>query len=104
MTSKIASVRQALALGPRLQLRQPLLVGAAGAVVGDDDAGGRRGDNVAGGILSSLTVTSLPEALRFMARSRMVVYSLILLLVLRYTNVLNLANLKRMMRRPKVNR
>lgn len=56
-------------------------------------------DNVAGGILSSLTVTSLPEALRFMARSRMVVYSLILLLVLRYSNVLNLANLKRMMRR-----
>jgi len=56
-------------------------------------------DNVAGGILSSLTVTSLPEALRFMARSRMVVYSLILLLVLRYTNVLNLANLKRMLRR-----
>jgi len=56
-------------------------------------------DNVAGGILSSLTVTSLPEALRFMARSRMVVYSLILLLVLRYTKVLNLANLKRMMMR-----
>jgi len=56
-------------------------------------------DNVAGGILSSLTVTSLPEALRFMARSRMVVYSLILLLVLRYSNVLNVANLKRMMRR-----
>jgi len=56
-------------------------------------------DNVAGGILSSLAVTSLPEALRFMSRSRMVVYSLILLLVLRYTNVLNLAYLKRMMRR-----
>jgi len=56
-------------------------------------------DSVAGGILSSLAVTSLPEALRFMARSRMLVYSLILLLVLRYTNVLNLANLKRIMRR-----
>lgn len=56
-------------------------------------------DNVAGGILSSLAVTSLPEALRFMARSRMVVYSLILLLVLRYTNALNLANLRRIMRR-----
>jgi len=56
-------------------------------------------DKVAGGILSSLMVTSLPEALRFMARSRMVVYSLVLLLVLRYTNVLNLAYLKRMMRR-----
>jgi len=56
-------------------------------------------DNVAGGILSSLAVTSLPEALRFMARSRMVVYSLILLLVLRYSNVLTLANLKRSMRR-----
>ena len=59
-------------------------------------------DNVAGGMLSSLAVTSLPEALRFMARSRMVVYSLILLLVLRYTNALNLASLKRIIwrRRP----
>ena len=59
-------------------------------------------DNVAGGMLSSLAVTSLPEALRFMARSRMVVYSLILLLVLRYTKALNLANLKRIIwrRRP----
>ena len=56
-------------------------------------------DSVAGGIVSSLAVTSLPEALRFMARSRMVVYSLILLLVLRYSNWLNFANLKRMLRR-----
>jgi branched-chain amino acid transport system permease protein len=56
-------------------------------------------DRVTGGLLSSLAVTSLPEALRFMARSRMVVYSLILLLVLRYTKVLTLENLKRMLRR-----
>ena len=56
-------------------------------------------DSVAGGIVSSLAVTSLPEALRFMARSRMVVYSLILLLVLRYSRLLNIANLKRTLRR-----
>ena len=56
-------------------------------------------DSVAGGIVSALAVTSLPEALRFMARSRMVVYSLILLLVLRYSNWLNFANFKRLTRR-----
>ena len=55
--------------------------------------------NVTGGILSSLAVTSLPEVLRFMARSRMVVYSLILLLLLRYTKVLQVENLRRWMRR-----
>jgi branched-chain amino acid transport system permease protein len=55
--------------------------------------------NVAGGILSSLAVTSLPEVLRFMARSRMVVYSLILLLLLRYTKVLQVENFKRWIRR-----
>lgn len=55
--------------------------------------------NVAGGIVSALAVTSLPEALRFMARSRMVVYSIILLLMLRYTKVLEYENLKRLYRR-----
>jgi hypothetical protein len=55
--------------------------------------------NVTGGILSSLAITSLPEVLRFMARSRMVVYSLILLLLLRYTKVLQVENLRRWLRR-----
>ena len=55
--------------------------------------------NAAGGILSSFAVTSLPEALRFMARSRMVVYSIILLVMLRYTKVLEIENLKRLIRR-----
>ena len=52
-----------------------------------------------GGILSSFAVTSLPEALRFMVRSRMVVYSIILLLMVRYTKVLQIENLKRIIRR-----
>jgi branched-chain amino acid transport system permease protein len=56
-------------------------------------------NNVAGGILSSLAVTSLPEFLRFMARSRMVVYSIILLVILRYYKVLEFENLKRLVRR-----
>ncbi len=56
-------------------------------------------DNVTGGLVSSLAVTSLPEVLRFMERSRMVVYSIILLLMLRYTKVLEIENLKRLLRR-----
>jgi len=55
--------------------------------------------NVTGGILSALAVTSLPEALRFMTRSRMIVYALILLLMLRYTKVLDIENLKRLAQR-----
>jgi branched-chain amino acid transport system permease protein len=55
--------------------------------------------NVGGGILSSFAVTSLPEALRFMVRSRMVVYSIILLLMVRYTKVLEIENFKRIIRR-----
>ncbi len=55
--------------------------------------------NVAGGILSSFAVTSLPEALRFMARSRMVVYSVILLVMLRHSKALEIENLKRLTRR-----
>jgi len=55
--------------------------------------------NVAGSILSSFAVTSLPEALRFMARSRMVVYAIILLLTVRYSKVLEIENFKRLYRR-----
>jgi branched-chain amino acid transport system permease protein len=55
--------------------------------------------NVAGSILSSFAVTSLPEALRFMARSRMVVYAIILLLTVRYSKVLEIENFKRLFRR-----
>ena len=55
--------------------------------------------NVAGGIVSAFAVTSLPEALRVLARSRLVVYSIILLLMLRYTKELELENLKRLWRR-----
>lgn len=55
--------------------------------------------NVTGGILSALAVTSLPEVLRFMTRSRMIVYALILLLMLRYTKVLDIENLKRLAQR-----
>ena len=56
-------------------------------------------DNVTGGLLSSLAVTSLPEVLRFMVRSRMVVYSVILLLMLRYSKSLGIDNLKRLLLR-----
>ena len=55
--------------------------------------------SVTGGILSAFAITSLPEALRFMARSRMIVYALILLLMLRYTKVLDVANLQRLVQR-----
>jgi len=55
--------------------------------------------NVAGSILSSFAVTSLPEALRFMARSRMVVYAIILLVMVRYSKVLEIENFKRLFRR-----
>jgi branched-chain amino acid transport system permease protein len=55
--------------------------------------------NVAGGIVSAFAVTSLPEVLRVLARSRLVVYSIILLLMLRYTKELELENLKRLWRR-----
>jgi len=55
--------------------------------------------SVTGGILSAFAITSLPEALRFMARSRMIVYALILLLMLRYTKVLDIANLQRLVQR-----
>lgn len=44
--------------------------------------------NVTGAVLSSLAVTALPEILRFMARSRMVIYSLVLLLIIRYSKQL----------------
>lgn len=55
--------------------------------------------NVTGGILSAFAVTSLPEALRFMERGRMVVYAIILLLVLRYSRILTVENLRRIARR-----
>lgn len=55
--------------------------------------------NVTGGILSAFAVTSLPEVLRFMERGRMVVYAVILLLVLRYSRVLTVENLRRIARR-----
>jgi branched-chain amino acid transport system permease protein len=55
--------------------------------------------SVTGGILSAFAVTSLPEALRFMTRYRLIVYALILLLMLRYTKVLNIENLQRLARR-----
>ncbi|MDI6600762.1 MAG: branched-chain amino acid ABC transporter permease [Thermoanaerobacteraceae bacterium] len=45
--------------------------------------------SVPGAILSSLAVTALPEILRFMARSRMVIYSLVLLLIIRYSKQLS---------------
>ena len=50
--------------------------------------------NVVGGVLSAFAVTSLPEALRFMERGRMVVYAIILLLVLRYSRILTVENLR----------
>lgn len=40
--------------------------------------------NVTGAIISSVVVTSLPEVLRFMARSRLLIYSLVLLTYLRF--------------------
>jgi branched-chain amino acid transport system permease protein len=55
--------------------------------------------SVTGGILSAFAVTSLPEALRFMTRYRLIVYALILLLMLRYTKVLTPENLQRLARR-----
>jgi len=55
--------------------------------------------SVTGGILSAFAVTSLPEALRFMTRYRLIVYALILLLMLRYTKVLNPENLQRLAER-----
>jgi branched-chain amino acid transport system permease protein len=55
--------------------------------------------NVTGGILSAFAVTSLPEVLRFMERGRMVVYAVILLLVLRYSRILTMENLRRIVRR-----
>jgi branched-chain amino acid transport system permease protein len=55
--------------------------------------------NVTGGILSALAVTSLPEVLRFMTRYRLIVYALILLLMLRYTKVLNIENVRRLAER-----
>ena len=55
--------------------------------------------SVTGGILSAFAVTSLPEVLRFMTRYRLIVYALILLLMLRYTKVLNIENLQRLARR-----
>ncbi len=55
--------------------------------------------NVTGGILSAFAVTSLPEILRFMERGRMVVYAVILLLVLRYSRILTVENLRRIVRR-----
>lgn len=55
--------------------------------------------NVTGGILSAFAVTSLPEALRFMERGRMVVYAVILLLVLRYSRILTVENLRRIAKR-----
>lgn len=45
--------------------------------------------SVPGAVLSSLAVTALPEILRFMARSRMVIYALILLLVIRFSKQLS---------------
>lgn len=42
--------------------------------------------NVTGAVLSSSIVTALPEILRFLTRSRMVVYALVLLLYLRFSN------------------
>ena len=55
--------------------------------------------SVTGGILSAFAVTSLPEALRFMTRYRLIVYALILLLMLRYTKVLTPENVQRLARR-----
>jgi len=55
--------------------------------------------NVTGGVVSAFAVTSLPEVLRFMARYRMVVYALILLLMLRYTKALSPENLRRLVER-----
>lgn len=55
--------------------------------------------SVTGGILSAFAVTSLPEALRFMTRYRLIVYALILLLMLRYTKVLNIENVQRLAQR-----
>ncbi len=55
--------------------------------------------NVTGGLVSALVVTSLPEVLRFLTRSRMIVYAVILLLTLRYAKVLNVENLRRWVQR-----
>ncbi len=51
--------------------------------------------NVTGAVASALAVTGLPEVLRFMARSRMVVYSLVLLLVIRFSGRLNVETFKK---------
>jgi len=50
--------------------------------------------NVTGAFASAIAVTGLPELLRFMARSRMVVYSLVLLLVIRFSAHLNVETFK----------
>ena len=56
--------------------------------------------NVVGAVASALGVTALPEVLRFMVRSRMVVYSLVLLLVIRYSKSLNMKTLRKVLGKP----
>jgi len=57
--------------------------------------------SVAGAVLSAITVTGLPEVLRFMSRSRMVIYALILLLVIRFSNSLNVETFKKVFMKKK---
>ncbi len=57
--------------------------------------------NVTGAVASALGVTALPEILRFMARSRMVIYSLVLLLVIRYSKSFSLSALRKVLGKPK---